>query len=343
MKKDHLKQFAVSNSLFAPTTLGEAFSRLRFVQIDPIRSPARAQDLILRHRVLNYKKDDIEKQATAVNLEEDYLYAHGFMLNDIWQLLHPREKIKLSGYDKKVFEHIQKTQKVDKSELEKELGSKRERNWWGGMSQASRMALERLHYYGFIKIVKREKGARMYAPFEMPKLNLSKGERLEKLIMAVVQILQPVTPPTLRQSLFRLRRFLGPSQEAIKSLLDKGVLIKQAVDGADYLFVKDSFVPSEVDEKVRFLAPFDPVVWDRVRFEQLWGWPYRFEAYVPKNKRVRGYYAMPLLWRNEVIGWANVSKEGEVDLGFVNNRPKEKSFDIALDQEITDMKDFLKV
>lgn len=54
--------------------------------------------------------------------------------------------------------------------------------------------------------------------------------------------------------------------------------------------------------QVNFLAPFDPLVWDRRRFEHLWGWSYRFEAYTPPAKRVRGYYAMPLLWGERVIG-----------------------------------------
>ncbi len=58
---------------------------------------------------------------------------------------------------------------------------------------------------------------------------------------------------------------------------------------------------------MRLLAPFDPVVWDRRRFELLWGWAYRFEAYTPAPKRIRGYYAMPLLWRDQVIGWGNLA------------------------------------
>ena len=58
---------------------------------------------------------------------------------------------------------------------------------------------------------------------------------------------------------------------------------------------------------VRLLAPFDPVVWDRRRFELFWGWAYRFEAYTPPAQRRLGYYALPLLWRDRVIGWANVS------------------------------------
>ena len=75
---------------------------------------------------------------------------------------------------------------------------------------------------------------------------------------------------------------------------------------------------------VRLLAPFDPLVWDRRRFEMLWGWAYRFEAYTPARQRKLGYYALPLLWRDRVIGWGNVSvKDGELiaDLGYVASRP----------------------
>jgi uncharacterized protein YcaQ len=49
--------------------------------------------------------------------------------------------------------------------------------------------------------------------------------------------------------------------------------------------------PEDPPARVRFLAPFDPLVWDRRRFEHLWGWPYRFEAYTPAARRTRGYYA----------------------------------------------------
>ena len=58
-------------------------------------------------------------------------------------------------------------------------------------------------------------------------------------------------------------------------------------------------------EPARLLAPFDPIVWDRRRFSLFWGWDYRFEAYTPAPKRKLGYYALPLLWRDEVIGWGN--------------------------------------
>jgi uncharacterized protein YcaQ len=101
-----------------------------------------------------------------------------------------------------------------------------------------------------------------------------------------------------------------------------------------------------VQDQVRLLAPFDPVVWDRRRFEMLWGWAYRFEAYTPAAKRVRGHYALPLLWRDQVIGWANVSAKGGVltpELGFVDKAPQDSAFATALDEDLQRLSDFLGI
>ena len=58
---------------------------------------------------------------------------------------------------------------------------------------------------------------------------------------------------------------------------------------------------------MRAFAPFDPAVWDRRRFAAFWGWEYRLEAYTPPAKRVFGYYALPLVWRDTAVGWANAT------------------------------------
>ena len=101
----------------------------------------------------------------------------------------------------------------------------------------------------------------------------------------------------------------------------------------------------DVPERVHLLAPFDPVVWDRRRFELLWGWPYRFEAYTPVAKRTLGYYALPLLWRDTVVGWANVSTNSgaiEATVGYVSSRPpRDRGFKHELDAEIERMRVFL--
>ena len=62
---DHLRRYAVARSLFKPTTLKSAFDRMGFVQADPIRSPARAQDLIMRHRAKDYHAGDLERFAAG--------------------------------------------------------------------------------------------------------------------------------------------------------------------------------------------------------------------------------------------------------------------------------------
>jgi uncharacterized protein YcaQ len=129
----------------------------------------------------------------------------------------------------------------------------------------------------------------------------------------------------------------------VRRLVDSGELAEHTVDGVRYLWPADlPEVTGPAPERVRLLAPFDPVVWDRQRFEHLWGWAYRFEAYTPVAKRVFGYYALPLLWRDRVIGWANCSRGGsEVEVGFVDRRPRERRFTAALDEEVDRLRDFL--
>ena len=100
-----------------------------------------------------------------------------------------------------------------------------------------------------------------------------------------------------------------------------------------------------VPDVVRLLAPFDPVVWDRRRFEAMWGWAYRFEAYTPAAKRIRGHYALPLLWRDQVIGWGNLAVVGgqlQTDIGWVAGRaPRAAGLKAALTDELGRMHDFL--
>jgi uncharacterized protein YcaQ len=101
-----------------------------------------------------------------------------------------------------------------------------------------------------------------------------------------------------------------------------------------------------VDDRLRFLAPFDPVVWDRRRFRLFWGWEYKLEAYVPAHKRRLGHYAMPMLWGEEMPGWANLKVVGgrlRHELGFAGPRPRGRAFQRALDEALQRMHAFLQL
>src|SRR6195256_104572 len=85
-----LRRYAVDRSLFTPTTLQRAIDRLGFGQADPIRAPARAQDLTLRHRVRDYRAGDLERRYATLGVEEDHFINYGFLTSAVQALMHPR-------------------------------------------------------------------------------------------------------------------------------------------------------------------------------------------------------------------------------------------------------------
>jgi uncharacterized protein YcaQ len=141
--------------------------------------------------------------------------------------------------------------------------------------------------------------------------------------------------------------FDNPAREAlVNRFAARDDVVRADVDGVTYLWPAESLPPRAVDDddRVRFLAPFDPLVWDRRRFAHLHGWDYRFEAYTPAAKRRYGYYALPLAWRDDVVGWANIRRVGtglDVSTGFATRAPSGRAFARALDAEIARFEAFL--
>ena len=86
-----LRRFAIARSLFRATDLAAAIERLGFVQADPIRAPARAQDLILRPRVADYRAGDLERRYGSLEIEEDFYVNYGFVPRALDALMHPRK------------------------------------------------------------------------------------------------------------------------------------------------------------------------------------------------------------------------------------------------------------
>jgi uncharacterized protein len=89
---DNMRHMAVTRSLFRPTTLKRALDKLAFVQADPIRAPARAHDLILRHRVNNYRAGDLDRRFARLGVEEDVFVNYGFVTSSLQAVMHPRSE-----------------------------------------------------------------------------------------------------------------------------------------------------------------------------------------------------------------------------------------------------------
>jgi uncharacterized protein YcaQ len=345
---DQLRNHAISHSLFRPTTLKAAVNRLGFVQADPIRSPARAQDLILRHRVNGYRAGDLDRRYPKLNVEEDVLYAYGYLPRNISILLHPRNIAKeMDHLQREVLKAVRKFGPTHPRELKAHFGDERVVNGWGGYSKATKRSLEGLHHRGLLRVAKRESGIRIYEASSLPKHSLSPEERFREILRVVANILAPVNEKFLL-SIATYFRYLVPRiaerKSILRTMIQTGELEEQTIDGLIYVWPTAKNIHREAPRQVRFLAPFDPLVRDRDRFEHLWQWTYRFEAYTPIAKRLRGYYAMPLLWIDRVIGWANADVvEGKlrVEIGYVKQRPKGRDFRNEVEAEVTRLAEFL--
>ncbi len=340
-----LRRLALTQTFFKPTTLEGAFDHLGFVQADPIRAPARAQDLILRHRVKGYHAGDLERRYHALGIEEDDLYAYGFLRRDLWSLLHPPDARGLSDLEMRLLDFIRASGPTHPNDLVAHFGNERAVNPWGSMSRATTLALEDLQRRGFLRISHRLKGVRVYDAVPVAETEVDRDEAMRQLAMVIIGILAPLPTSTIGPAFWRFRRGVGANayRNVLEAMTKDGILNRETIDGITYLYPADA-AEGDAGDRVRFLAPFDPLVWDRKRFEHLWGWEYRFEAYTPVAKRIRGYYALPLLWRDDVIGWANLKVAGgtlDVELGYIDRAPASKVYTNALDAEVARFEAFI--
>ena len=354
-KLDLLRRHALAAAFPRPTTLPAALAAMGFVQADPIRAPARAQDLILRHRVRDYRAGELERRYPRLGIEEGYLHVYGFMPRDRHALLHPRLDPALpdgvlvpDGIAADVLAHVRQNGPTHPAELAAAIGTGLTLNAWGGQSQATTRALDLLQHHGLLRVSARRGGIRLYAAVPPRAETPPPQARVAELAMLLARLLAPIAQPTLTGLVARVARMTIGAQERpgpVAYLIESGRLTTAEIDGLPYLWPTDTPPPARAPAPtLRFLAPFDPLVWCRRRFEHLWGWEYRFEAYTPAAKRVRGYYALPLLWGAEVIGWVNVSRTAhglDVQPGFIAQRPSGPDFARAFEAEVAAMQTFL--
>jgi uncharacterized protein len=362
---DDLRRFTVARSLFTPTTLKRAITRMGFVQADPIRAPARAQDLTLRHRVKGYRAGDLERLYSTLGIEEDFFVTYGFVTREVHTLMHPRSDAGVpadgcgpwpAARRKRADEllaFVRERGSVHPREVDDHFSHGTVTNYWGGSSNATTHLLDAMHYRGLLRVARRDSGIRVYTAREQEAGAADSSERrrrLDALVDVAVRLYAPLPSASLSFFVRKLRYAVPQWRGDLTAALQRARarLAHARVDGVDWYWpAGEDAARLAPQETVRLVAPFDPVVRDRERFALLWGWVYRFEAYTPAAKRKRGYYAQPLLWRDRVIGWADLSvKHGELisEIGYVDSRaPRDRAFRRELEAELDRLRMFLRL
>jgi uncharacterized protein len=348
-----LRGYAVARSLFAPATLAAAIDKLGFIQADPIRAPARAQDLTLRHRVRDYRAGDLERRYPSLDIEEDFFVNYGFLPKATVALMHPRTARTVWPKARwkqaqEVLAFVRERGVVHPREVDAHFQHGKVRNWFGGSSNHTTQLLDGMHYRGLVRTARREGGIRLYAVRGAHEAVSDVAGAMDALVDVIVAKYAPLPARTLAQ-LVAFLRAAAPQwadQRAAALARAKRRLPSATVDGVSWIWPagEDPAGDHALRDDVRLLAPFDPIVWDRLRFELFWRWPYRFEAYTPAPKRLLGYYALPLLWRDQVVGWANVAVRAgrmQPEVGFFGPRIKDASFVQAVDEELHRLHRFL--
>ena len=311
-------------------TLAAALDHHGYIQIDPINICGRMHDLILRNRVEDYREGDLMRylhgpDTTPLPAGQRVAFEHhvpgtgilvAFPLEAWPHLIHAMRQWSLGrgAWAGRLTPREEKLAQYLLAEITARgpLGSedfddpRKARRVWGA-SKLVKATLQKLFFHGRVLIAQRANNRRRY---DLP-------ERV--LPAAVLTRREPPAAETTRwRVLLKLRqRRLGLlTREELRIVADDVQPV--AVEGCPTLYCLRDDAPllealqetaDENDPRAaggghspRLLAPLDPLIYDRRVTAALWDFDYTWEAYTPPRKRVRGYYALPVLVGTEIVG-----------------------------------------
>ncbi|MDT3727889.1 crosslink repair DNA glycosylase YcaQ family protein [Streptomyces sp. DSM 41972] len=189
-------------------------------------------------------------------------------------------------------------------------GAKRTSEWWDW--SGTKVAVERALMYGEVVCVERRGWKRVYdlAERAVPAALLAEEPSDEECLRRLVGLAGRALGVGTRADIADYHRLKGEQVEAV--IADSG-LVPVTVEGWSkpaWADPESLATPPRGRHRTTLLSPFDSLIWERARTERIFGFTHRLEAYVPKPKRVHGYFAMPVLAGGRLVGRVDPAREG---------------------------------
>ena len=295
--------------------------QMHVLQIDTIHVIARSPYLVLWSRLGDYNPRWLEDLLAEGALFEYWSHAACFLPIEEYPLYRHLYESWLGGrahqwldehaaVAKRVMDHIRTHGEARSSDFERTDGQKG--SWWNWKDE--KIALEYLFYAGELMVRKRHNFQRIYdlrervlaSVEDLP--DISPAEAHEQFVLNTIQALG-VTKAEWIADYFRLSK--TDTRAAFKRLEKQDRLMPVEVEGWDvpgYIHPAnrkqvEAAAKGEIPRsKTTFLSPFDPLVWDRARALELFNFDYKIEVYTPAPKRKYGYFTLPILYNNALIG-----------------------------------------
>lgn len=285
------------------------------IQIDSVNVLVRSQELPLFARLGPHPRDLIERATQRAELFEYWVHEASHVPTEHhplhrWKMAQPH---RWRGVDavgrrrslvERVYAQVRDEGPVVAGDLAERTGPKGP--WWDW--DDTKRALEYLFWCGRITARRRPADfARVYdltervlPPAVVNAPTPSESEARKELLALAASHLGIAT---LSDLVDYHRQDTAPCRPLVRELLDEGRLTAVRVEGwREPAYVIPSVsVPRAVEARA-LLSPFDPLVWNRARTERLFGFRYRIEIYTPAHKRVFGYYVLPILLGDELVG-----------------------------------------
>jgi uncharacterized protein len=316
------RKLAVAGQLLdapQPCSILEVVEWLGSLQMDPTSAVARSERLVLWSRLGSYDLAELERLRWETRDLFDY-WAHIVPASDFaiyreTMRRYPRGAYARSnyihewlaanvGFRRYILRELRKRGPLRSRDLE----DRAELPWkTGGWNDGKSLGimLETLWDGGKIGIARRDGNERLWDvaerifPTEQPKL--AAGEIARRVLERQLRSLGVARPKELG------RVFDGwvPGRErALKALIREGRFVPVGIDGlaGDWLAHAELLERGPGEPRSTLLSPFDRLVYYRDRTEELFGFRYRLEIYVPKTKREYGYFVLPFLHGHELVG-----------------------------------------